>query len=252
LEVAQENANNVVQFLDSDANTITGLIIGKRSDSGGSYVRLVSSDDVYLCENTPWIRSSAIDYIDRELISAKHDNIIKVTVTDANGGTYTLESEPNSSDVKLATPLPEGKKLKADYKSVFSALTSLRFDDVMKRESAPADLAFKRTYICNLKDSTSYILKLAKTGEKTYATISAIFADTEKVVIDRSKKESEEELKKKEAKLLAHEAVDKLNAKCEGWIYEIPSWKANNLTKSLDDIIEDIKPAEETAEDSEE
>ena len=252
LEVTQDNARNIVQFLDSDANTITGVIIGKNAESGDSYARIISSDEVYLCRNVPWIRSAPLGYLDQSLIDAKHDDIISVTVTDANGITYTLESEPNSSDIALATSLPQGKKLKANYKSVFSALTSLRFDDVMKQDSAPAGLTFKRTYICKLKDSTSYILKLSKTGDKTYATVSATFADKKEITIDTRKRESEEELKRKEAKLLARKAADELNAKCKGWVYEIPSYKANNLTKSLSGITEDIESEKEEKEASEE
>lgn len=249
LQVTEEQAQTIVRFLNRDVGTITGIVIGKAAE-GGSYARLIDDDKVYLCENVPSIRAGATDYIDQQLISAKREDIISVTVTDANGLSYTLESEPNSSDITLAGGLPEGKKPGPQLKSVFSALTSLRFEDVVKAGSEPNNVTFNRTYICTLKDSTQYILKLAKTGNKTYAACSAIFGDTEQITIDPTKPDSDEQLKKKEAKLLAREAVDKLNAKCKGWVYELPSWKAQNLTKPLSNILENTQPEkpESTAE----
>ncbi len=242
LEVTEDKAGDIVRFFDKDANTITGVVIGKRIESDDAYVRLADSDRVYLCENVPQVRTNAMDYIDQQLISVKRENIISVTVTDVNGLTYTIESEPNSSEFKLAGGSPQGKKLSHRAKSVFDALVSLRFDDVFGAGSEPNNLTFNRTYICRLNDSTEYILKLAKTKRKTYITCSAIFTDTEEILLDR--RDSDEQLKKKEVKLLARDAVGKFNATCKAWVYEIPSWKAENLTKPLDDILEDIKKEE--------
>ena len=41
-------------------------------------------------------------------------------------------------------------------------------------------------------------------------------------------------------------AAEKMNKKCKGWVYEIPSYQAKNLTKPLDEILEDIQKKEET------
>jgi hypothetical protein len=248
LEVTQDKARSIVRFLDKDANEITGVVIGKSTEGGDAYVRLAGSDRVYLCENVPWIRTSPMDYIDQKLVSVKRENIISITVTDANGITYTLESEPNSSEITLAGGLPQGKKLSSHSRSVFDALVSLRFDDVFGEGSEPNNLTFNRTYICRLDDSTEYIIKLAKTNRKTYADCSAIFAGEEGANLTIRKTDSQEELKKKEAKLLALDAVEKFNNKCKGWVYELPSWKAQNLTKPLDDILEEVKKTEEAAE----
>jgi hypothetical protein len=56
-----------------------------------------------------------------------------------------------------------------------------------------------------------------------------------------SKGESEEELKKKEALLLAYDKAEEFTARHKPWIYEIADWKAKNLTKALSDLLEDEK-----------
>jgi len=167
----------------------------------------------------------------------KREDIVSVTVSSPNGQ-YTLKTTEDGKDVILEN-VPTGKKFKSsDGDSVFTALTSLRCDDVMKKSG---DLAFDKEYICTLKDSTVYAVKIAQKDDKTYATFEADFTDKTPVTKD-SNVESEEELKKKEAKLLAQEGAIKFTTKHKGWVYEIAEWKAKNLIKELSDLIEDEAP----------
>ena len=247
LEVTEENARTVIKFLKSEPNDpiLAGVIIGKSREKGqDSYARLLSADetagnDVHVATDVPWPRTGAVDYIEQELLSLKREDINSVTVG-SNDGQYTLKTKKDSKEIVLQN-MPAGKKLKGtDYESVFTALTSLRFDDV-KRKSG--DLTFDRRYVCWLKDSTVYTLNIAGDDEKSYVSCEADFTD--KTPITKGKDvESQEELKKKEARLLARDNAQEFTAKHQGWVYEIPDWKAKNLTKELSELIEDGKEPE--------
>jgi hypothetical protein len=255
LEVTEEKARSVVKFMKADPNSslLTGVIIGKTKELGqGSYVRLLSSDPalsnkVYVTSNAPWFGGGAMNYIDQELIAVKQEDIKSVTVSSPSGP-YTLTTKEDSQDIVLEN-MPAGKKLKSsETKSVFTALTSLRFDDVKKISS---DLAFEKQYMCRLKDSTVYALRIAQKDGKTYVSCVAEFTDktpVEKAPVDQGGKvESEEELKKKEAKLLARDNAAKFTTSHQGWVYQIADWKAKNLTKKLDDLLEDVEKPKENA-----
>jgi len=244
LGLTEEEANTVVKFFKPDSSLITGVIAGKAKELGqGTYVRLASSDAVYVAPSMPWLGGTAMSYIEQELVSVKREDIVSVTVSTANGK-YTLKTTDDGKDVILEN-IPAGKKFKTnDGDSVFTALTSLRCDDVKKRTG---DLTFDKDkqFICRLKDSTVYTLKIAQKDDKTYTTCEAEFTDKTPVMIS-TKAEPEEELKKKEAKLLAQENAIKFTQKHQGWVYEIAEWKAKNLIKELSDLIEDEeKPKEE-------
>lgn len=246
LEITEEKADSVVKFLQSDSTALTGVVIGKaREDGTGTYVRLVSSDKVYLSPKRPWIKDKALDYIEQELITLERERIEWVTV-DSNDGKYTLKAAEDGEKLMLEdVPAGQslgGKQLKtSDGESVFTALTSLRFDDVNK---ASEGLNFVQEYACKLKDSTVYRLKLAEKDDKTYATCRAVFTDKSPVMKEKGV-ESEEELKKKEAKLLARDKAMNFSARHKGWVYEIADWKAKNLTKKLSDLLEDKPKPEE-------
>jgi len=256
LDVTEEKARSVVKFMTADPNSslLTGVIIGKTEELGqGSYVRLLSSDSassnkVYVTSNAPWFGGGVMDYIDKELITAKREDIESVTATCLNGQ-YTLKTKEGSQDIVLEN-IPAGKKLKSsEAQSVFTALTSLRFEDVNKISS---DMAFQKQYMCRLKDSTVYALRIAQKEDKTYVSCVAEFTDktpVEKASVNQGGEvESEEELKKKEAKLLARDNALKFTMKHQGSVYEIADWKAKNLTKELADLIEDEEKPEEATD----
>ena len=255
LEVTEEKARSVVKFMKADPNSslLTGVIIGKTKELGqGSYVRMLSSDSalsnkVYVTSNAPWFGGGAVDYINKELIAEKREDIESVTVSSLNGP-YTLKTKEGSQDIILDN-IPAGKKLKSsDAQSVFTALTSLRFEDVNKISS---DMVFDKQYMCRLKDSTVYALRIAQKDDKTYVSCAAEFTDktpVEKASINQGGQvESEEELKKKEAKLLARDKATKFMTEHQGWVYEIADWKAKNLTTELADLLEDEEKPEENA-----
>jgi len=256
LDVTEEKARSVVKFMTADPNSslLTGVIIGKTEELGqGSYVRLLSSDSassnkVYVTSNAPWFGGGVMDYIDKELITAKREDIESVTATCLNGQ-YTLKTKEGSQDIVLEN-IPAGKKLKSsEAQSVFTALTSLRFEDVNKISS---DMAFQKQYMCRLKDSTVYALRIAQKEDKTYVSCVAEFTDktpVEKASVNQGGEvESEEELKKKEAKLLARDNALKFTMKHQGSVYEIADWKAKNLTKELADLLEDEEKPEEATD----
>jgi hypothetical protein len=248
LGVSEDKARSIVKFLKADGTLLTGVVVGSSRETGqGTYVRLASSDDVYLTDESPWFRDRAVDYVNQEIASVKREDVNDVTVTTPEG-TYTLRSEKGGDNVSLVS-LPADKKLKdSDAKSVLTALTSLRFEDVNTPAQVPG-LKFEYEYLCRLNDSTEYRLKLAKQGTKTYLQCAADYLDKTPVLIKPNQKDSEDELKKKEAKLLAQERAQKFTLQHKGWIYEIADWKAKYLTQKQSELLEEKeKPAEAKTE----
>lgn len=245
LGVTEADARNVVEFWTPEPNStlLTGVVVGKYKEQGqGTYVRMATSDKVYVAQEAPWIRSGAMDYIDQKLVVTERENIESVTVTSLNGQ-YTLKAKEDGDGVVLEN-IPAGKKLKdSDAKSVLQALWDTRFTDVRRKSADSNDLTFDRKYVGRLKDSTVYTFTIAKKDDKAYVTCQAKFTEGRPTKIGKT--ESPEQLKEKEAKLLADDNAKQFTAKHQGWIYEIAEWKAKNLTKELADLLEDVEEEKE-------
>lgn len=244
LGVTEDKGRSVVKFFTPDPNSklITGVVVGKSVETGqGAYVRLLPKDSVYLTNESPWIKSRPTDYIDQELLTVKREDINSVTVS-PGGESYTLKAGKGEA-VSLES-IPPGKKLKdTDARAVLRALTDLRFDDVAR---SIGGLAFNEQYVCRLNDRTVYTLSIAKKDDKTYVLCKADFDGRRPTEI--KKDESPEELKKKEALLLAFDSAAVFSARHKNWIYEIPDWKAKNLTKKLSNLLENVEKPNEPNE----
>lgn len=239
LDVTEERAQNVVKFFKADGSVLTGVIVGKALEGGqGTYVRLASHDTVYLAESVPYIRTSAIDYVNQEIASVERTDVNSVTVTTPEGS-YTLKAAQAGEGVVMVD-LPHGKTLKdSDAGSVLGAMNGLRFDDV-NTPSALGDLDFDYRYLCRLNDATEYRLEIARKDGKAYLTCEAEFTDKSPITMKPGQVESPEELKKKEAKLQAQERAQRFTLRHRGWVYQIPEWKADYLTKRQADLLEDV------------
>jgi hypothetical protein len=252
LGATEENARVVVKFLKADSSLLTGVVIGKPKGQG-SYVRQVSDNRVYLTTaQIPWIKKRGIDFVEQLLTDVKREDINSVTVSYPDE-TYVLRPADDGKTVVLEI-LPEEKSLKNDAaEKVFTALANLKFEDVNAESSwqlRHAEVKFDKRYICRLKDSTAYTFWLAKDDDKWFARCDAQFADKTPITKTQGEVESQELLKAKETKLIARDAAEEFTDDHKGWVYQIPDYRAENLTKPLADLLEtagedvNTKPAE--------
>jgi hypothetical protein len=234
LGVSDDKPLKTVTFLKPDKSVIAGILVGKAGrDSQGAYVRLASSDKVYLSINVPPLQTTAIDYIDRVLTDVKREDITLVRADSPDGG-YVIMNEPDRGVV--LTNVPAGKRAKVNWvDQAFIALTNLTFDDVKKD---PGNLKFDKTVTYQLKNSTVYAISLASQGQKTYAALATDFMD-KSGPIRITGTESRADLKEKEAKLLARDRAADFGKRTQGWVYEIPQMTAKVLTMKFADLIED-------------
>ncbi len=241
LGVSEEDSQGVVKFFDAGGEIITGVIIGKDSPSGGMYYgRKVNDEKVYVMDNVPWPGASPLEYIDKSLITISKTEIASITVTSPDGS-YNLVPEANSTDAAIKEVSAGKKEKKNECNQVFSVLMNLKFDDVGE-VSKMTDLKFDREYTCLLKDSTLYLIEIVQKDSKFYIKCNVDFTDKTQVVKEQGV-ESQEELQKKEAKLLAREKAKQLQETFNGWVYEIPAYRGEYMTKPLAELVEDIAPA---------
>ena len=242
LKMTDETARYQVSFLDADGGEIVGVLISEADERGAAFARLSSADEVYSIQSPPSIPTGAMDFVDAQLLQVPQDQMASVAVQ-TGSDTYILTATEDGSDVQLKD-MPAGKQFKeAAYKSVFGALNSVRFEDVLSDKNTPEDVVFDSSYICKLKDKTVYKLALGKKDDMVYVKVSAEYMG--KTPTKEQGVESEEQLKEKETILLAIDAAKQFTQKHSGWVYQVSSFNAENLTKPLSEILEDVPEAEE-------
>lgn len=242
LGVTEETATSIVTFLKADDSPLASILIGHTKEQGkGTYVKLTGSNDVYVTLDNTSINMNAMNYIDKNITGAvNRDDVVSVTVTSQEESYKLVTGEDSRITLK---PLDKGRTLKeGDTAGILTAISYLQANDVLKSE---AGLDFAKSFVCEMKDSTVYTVDIAEKNEKYFVKVTADFTDTAPVQ-KAKRKETEEELKAKEAKLLARDAAIKFATKHAGWIYEITSYAAENMTKAKEDLLEEVETPETT------
>jgi len=248
LGVAEDSEDAVsVTFIGADDKPLVGYIKSKSDEeSGGFYLRPVGNDTVYRSGNYLWLQTRPIDYVDREILSVTKSDIEQVDIA-VGEEKYTIAKD-ESDKVSLGS-IPEGKKVKdSEHENVFHALSSLRISDVLPADEL--DLEWDGKYVCRLKSGLIYTVSSAEKDGKTYVRLSAQAPKPGRIEI--GKEDSDEELKEKEAMILAAETAAEIGETHGEWIYEIPSSAAKKLRKPFAELIEDIEPEAEDDETAEE
>ena len=151
LGVTDQTARYAARFLNAEGKEIIGVLISEaQSDREGAFARLSTSNEVYFIQSPPWLSTGAMDYVNSTILEADRSKIRQVTVKGPNGD-YVLKGAEDGSTVTFDA-MPFGKQFKGTaYRSVFGALGSFRFEDVMAVENAPEGLVYDRSFICRLE-----------------------------------------------------------------------------------------------------
>ncbi len=253
LHVTEDNVESLVRFFDQSDTLMTGIAIGSRHIVEGgtgpsqSYVRLLSSSNVFLAQDAPSVEDSAIEYLDRNILDLEGDEIAQVEVS-LPDSSYQVKAGTKDDTAKyVLNRLPEGRELD-DTKAgeLFSAFASVTLQDVQKAEKFEEGLTPVGTAVCTLKNQVAYSVEVFKKDDTPYVRISAESLDKTQIVKE-DRVETDEELKAKEAKLLARDEAEKFTQRHQGWMYEIPKWKADKLLTARNNLLKEIETPDEIA-----
>jgi len=251
LHVTEDTAKTLLKFLDAEGKLITGIALGevkKTGDDAGTetYVRELTRDEVYLPDGYLYFDARPTDYMETKLLELDTEEIAEVTVQRPDE-TYTLTPTDEPGKYML-DPVPEGKTPRDwEPRQVAQALSYLTFTDVQRAAEAEADgLVFDYDYACRLKDGRTYRVRLGRKPTPTeeepdaatwFVRCTAEFAfpaeavEVGELALDQAQREAARFTQARRA-----------------WVYEISDYKAESLTRPLEELVEDApEPATQPA-----
>ena len=233
-----DKSATVVKLLDKDGKTLTGVVVGGQVSRGaGAYIRVVDQDAVYASEKTVRFSTSMSDYVKTELLEIEKDDVMEVAITQKD---VTCTVARDAAGAIFLKDIPAGKQAKqSEVEALFDALSSLTFDDIATdaKVAVEADTMF----VCKTKAHATYIVKVSKKDDKHYVTL-ACGGPSEEVLksLNVQPGDPDSKLKLNNAILMARDNAPIFNKNHSNWVYEIPSWTADKMRKSLVDLTEDI------------
>jgi Domain of unknown function (DUF4340) len=223
-DVSQPKASGTQVQIVAPARSWT-LIVGKSSSAKSGYVRVGGAAQTLLAAPLLSVDADPKGWLDPGLVDLSAQRVRQVEEKPAQGPAFTASREKKEQTDFAVAPLPKGRKLTGPgaADSLAGALSALTLDDVHKAGSgadAPASHAMFRTF-----DGLEVDVAGRKDGEHALVTIRASSS----------------------APADAAEA-QKLNARLNGWEFEIPDYKYTAIFTPLDELLQKPpEPAKKTA-----
>lgn len=245
-----DKESRAVRFVLMDASdqSIASLIVGERRPAKGDatrteyYVRLPAEERSWLVLGTlPEAAGETVDWLDRQVIRLGGPRIARVRVTHPDGEVVTAErAAPGAEDFSYAE-LPEGAELDGLWRinDLGRVLTDLDLDEVKAAATAittvPEIEVVTETY-----DGLRVRMLVTGDKEQPLARLSAEF--DEALVHDVAGASPPVDVKTPEQ---VRQEVETLNARWKGWVYVLPGFKFDYVTRRQADMIKqpEAKPA---------
>ena len=223
--MAKGGQSTQVTLLDTNGKALADVIVGKRKFTlggreGGTYIRFPKDPQTWLALGDLMVGPAPHDWLKRDIADIKQADIKRVTVTHANGekvvvtkgaGGFVIDNMPRGMEMVTASTAEDFAKV----------LESLQLDDVAPVATIPFTKDKTTTAVFEGDGGSQVNLDLYDDGGKFWIRLKGTPA--------ADKPES--------AKL-----IGEMNARTEGWAYQVPNFAIAVLTKAMGDLTKKPDP----------
>ncbi len=218
-----------VRIADADDKVLAEAIIGRPSarfidgSSSGTYIREPDTNNVWLVSGVASVQTRLIPWLERTIVSVPANTVAGIELGSGDEAVMLSRETPDTDDFVLADA-PDDRALNGRKVTTISrALANVDLEDVKPR----ADLALPddaQTAKVTTFDGVTVTARLAQIDNKAWGTFEAAYTGDP---ADQSE----------EAKA-ARASVEEINRRVGNWVYWVPSATYENLTTTLDGVLE--------------
>lgn len=230
----------------------TAVILGGVAQESNRYARLDGEDRAWLIDRNPELPADPTEWLVAGLLDIKAADVASIEIRHADGETVRIAR--GADEDRLAPEnLPEGREL--SYASVVNpvggALSNLELEDVRPADGVDAEPDVTAVY--RTRDGLVVTLERHPVDEGAWYTIeagaAAPAAEPPPETGDPSDDDTAEDGRSGEDGTETpppEERAAAINAKTSGWLYRLPEFKSEQLTKRWEDL---LAPLDEDGED---
>jgi len=237
LTVKDKDGKVLADVIVGKANT-TNVILGKEM----VYVRKAGTDQAWLAEGDPTLKSEPLDWVMRSVMDVDVDRVKDVETKSLKGELILHIAKEKADDKEYAIKnMPAGRKPKEarTINYVAESLDNVNLDDVKKA----GDIDFEKngTAVGTWRTFDGLVIKarMAEVDKKFWVALSA---EVDEAALLKEKPKADSKLK--DADAVRKEAAE-INSRVRAWAYHLPTTSSRFMTYKLDDVLEPEKKDEE-------
>ncbi len=245
MDVADAASSAVMVVIGEGDKAMTLLIGHAAQGRQGQYVRFADHDQALLIDRTVDVASETRDWLDRSIIDLKEAEVVEATITHPDG--EQIKVRKNSADDQNFTlqGLPKGREIQSGWSvnALGASLSGLVLDEV----AADSQIDWSQAIQVRLltADSLEVNAELAKSDDKSWLRLAAsAYAPEQKAeqkVTPTDEKQADAATTKEAAAAELGKRVEAINNRVGAWAYAIPDYKAEVMSKRLEDLLKPVK-----------
>ena len=247
---------------DASGSVLASWVLGDRRPSKSDasrtelYIRVAGDPLAWLVEGSVPGGRHVIDWLDRRVARIDRERLRAAEVSHADGAVVAVsKSLPADSDFVLRD-IPAGREADSQYRinDIGRFLEDLRFEDVAPASSLDfAGSVDKRVQVVTfdgllvrldsvMRDGDAWVRLRAEVDEALVETpgADATASDDESGAASGEAPEALRPLDEVRAE------AERLNARWQGWAYELPSFKRDYIAKRMDELTRAIEETDES------
>ncbi len=272
-EVTDADAKSILLVLKKNPEEkVAAVILGRSQPAKGDstlsevYIRKPAEKQAWLAQGFLRVDRTPIDWLDKKILDVDGKRIRQVNLTSPEGEkVLVFKDKVEDADYQLAE-IPEGSKLKAAYElgQIANALSYLNINDVAVEKDISFDEKNSYRGVFTTFDGLEVTMTTIEKDGKYYAKFASAFVppatpvkpvevkdegkDKDKEVA-KDQKEEVKEAKKDELKPAEEvkKEVETITKTLSGWVFEVPKYKADALSKKRADLLTTEKEEQEKA-----
>jgi hypothetical protein len=222
----------------TSGNTFS-VIIGDTGVSGGNsaYARRTDETQSWLVKGDFDPGTDTVDWLDAQVVDLPSRDVRQVAIEHPDGETLVVEKPAEEEFNFQVQAIPEGKELSYSTvaNSIGSALAALSFENVFPLDDAA--VAEMEPVTARFTMASGLVAQVRvydfESGRRIALSFSEQAADGEPGADADTESGSEEQ-----------PGADELNARVAGWLYELPSFKSDQLVKRMTDLLKSDEEAD--------
>ena len=238
-----------LQLFDQEGASLASLLVGDKDRSGRDlrYVRYPNDNQAWLGSGGPEVAVDLLDWVDKNLISIRHDRVRKIFFSHEDGDSTELERLDRALFKYSIKNLPSGMKMAspAIVNASGGALSFLQFLDVRPLVEVSAGVEPVTRTRLQTWDGLIVTISLFEYDDLIWAHISAVFDQQLFIPLEKSveAEDSSENLNKVQS--IQREAQE-IESRHNRWVYLIEDEKIEKLTRRSEDLMMADIPEEDS------
>ena len=237
---AEGARSRMVTLKDAAGEELVRTIIGKRKNNlfgfrrDGTYLRAPGAEQAWLAEGAVRVETDPMRWLEQEIISIRMGDVREMVIRQPDGEELRVTKSARDTPDFAVDEVPEGTAL--DQSEVNFLATGLAFLE-MQDVKPGGEIAFPEAPHRATYTSFDGVIVSAEIVEKDGKFWGRFTVDHDAEAAAPPAERTDEGPEPPPAKSAADVARE-IAARVEGWVFEIPDYKAEKLTARLDDVVQ--------------